>query len=95
VLPPQKCGGHLVSQHIPLPMSLENEGHNYEAWILTMVGRHSNFFWPPRLIPQHNDLIVTRLNENLSIELRAPETVIHHSWDEKVDMWVVGCLVRI
>jgi hypothetical protein len=34
-------------------------------------------------------------DEISSIELRAPETVIYHPWDEKVDIWAVGCLVRI
>ena len=26
--------------------------------------------------------------------LRAPETILHHYWDEKVDIWAIGCLVR-
>jgi len=34
-------------------------------------------------------------NDISSTEFRAPETIIDHPWDEKVDIWAVGCLVRI
>lgn len=26
--------------------------------------------------------------------LRAPEIILHGPWDEKVDIWAFGCLVR-
>jgi len=78
--PSQNVGGievhPLVSQPIPLPMSLEMKNI---AMKLADFG--------------HAQWLDCKLTDEISsIELRAPETVIYHPWDEKVDIWAVGCL---
>jgi serine/threonine-protein kinase SRPK3 len=33
-------------------------------------------------------------DEVTALDLRAPETVLQGPWNEKVDIWTFGCLVR-
>jgi hypothetical protein len=63
-----------------------------------MVSGHSDIFlfWPTLTINLAAQWLDRKSTDEISSTgLRAPETVIYHPWDEKVDIWAVGCLVRI
>lgn len=88
----------VVSQPIPLPTSLEMKNitmkladFSHGRWTFRYP-----FIWPILTINSAAQWLDRKLTDEISsIELRAPETVIYHPWDEKVDIWAVGCLVRI
>src|ERR1700690_3894798 len=79
----------VVSQPIPLPMSLKMRditmkladfGHGW--WTFQVF-----FFWPTLTINSVAQWLDRKSTDEISsIQLRAPETVIYHPWDEKVDI---------
>lgn len=85
-----------VSQPLPLPSLAEAMERRY---IITDFGRGKSFSSLARAFAllNYGTAQPTHLHtydEITAPALRAPETILQGPWDEKVDIWTFGCLVR-
>ena len=85
--PPRRIMGETVeavkSQHLSLPLQPEN------------ISIDDMLSWNFKLSDFGSAQWVGRRSASIvqPIRLRAPEVVLGRNWDEKIDIWSVGCLV--